>query len=80
VLRIMNAYGKMPTNAAHDEYESGDLYIQKYDDNTIMVRFKGDEVMHTYLEGEGHVSMFHPDVWIHDVERIANSIPEEAGD
>ena len=72
--RIMDAYGRTPIDSSSEKYENGDLVIIRHLE-TIIIRYKGHEVMHTYVPGEGkEVSTFYPDDWIDELERIDNSI------
>jgi hypothetical protein len=49
---IMDAYGERRADIAHEEYTNGDLFFMRHL-HTIVVRYKGQEVLHTYLPGEG---------------------------
>lgn len=72
----MGAYGQPRADIAHEEYTNGDVCIVRHD-QTVVVRYKGNEVLHTYLPGEGkEVSTFQPDDdRLDEIERITGTIP-----
>lgn len=78
VHRIMDTYGQPRADAAHEEYTRGDLFFMRHGD-TIIVTYKGNEVLHTYLPGEGkEVSTYYPDDdWLDEIERILKTIPPD---
>lgn len=76
INRIMDTYGESRADIAHEEYINGDLFFMRHA-HTVVVKYKGNEVLHTYIHGEGkEVSTYYPDDdWLDEIERILTTIP-----